>query len=155
MALFEAWRKTGQDWHVLVRFFFLNFEFWPNLTWRWPFLRPNGKNEGNHRVLVRPKWPVSRDTHVIFSFWWPYLTWPCLLLSLRPLCYLLHLLVSLLAKFGFAAVFSSVCVADKVKSDDFYLCPDLDLSCDVLKIIFKISIKVLVESFRLPLRPPR
>ena len=40
---------------------------------------------------------------------------------------LFHLSRSLLAKFGLAAVFSRVSVADKVKSDAFDIWPDLDL----------------------------
>ena len=41
-----------------------------------------------------------------------------------------YLLGTLLAKLGLAAVIIPVSVADKAKSDDFELWPDLDLTCD-------------------------
>ena len=53
------------------------------------------------------------------------------------ICYLLHHPGSPLAKFGLAAVISSVSGADKAKSNDFYLRPDLELTCDLK--IFLIS----------------
>ena len=56
------------------------------------------------------------------------------------ICYFLHPLKSLLAKFGFAAVIGPVSVGDKAKSDDFDLWPDLDLTCDILKV-FLIPLK--------------
>ena len=54
--------------------------------------------------------------------------------------YLLYPLVSLLTKFGLAAVISPVSVADKAKSDDFDPLPDLDLTCD-LKSFLKLPKK--------------
>ena len=42
--------------------------------------------------------------------------------------YYIHPLGSLLAKFGFTTVVSPVSVADKEKSDDFDLWPDLNLT---------------------------
>ena len=47
--------------------------------------------------------------------------------------YLLHLLVSLSAKFGLGDVTSPVSGAHKAKSDDFDLGRDLDLACDLLR----------------------
>ena len=66
---------------------------------------------------------------------WPYLTWPWPLLSIWStlICYLPHLLGNL-AKFELAAVISSVTVADKTKSDDFDLWPDLDRTCDLCRL---------------------
>ena len=40
---------------------------------------------------------------------------------------------NLLAMLGFAAVVSLVSLADKAKSDDFGLRPDLDLTTDLLR----------------------
>ena len=45
------------------------------------------------------------------------------------MCYLVHPLRSLLARFGLATVFSLVSVADKSKTD--YL--NFDVTCDVLR----------------------
>ena len=68
--------------------------------------------------------------------WWPYLTWLWPLLSIMSilLCYLLHHLGSLLAIIGFAAVVSPILEASKAKSGDFDLWPDINLTCDLLKI---------------------
>ena len=48
----------------------------------------------------------------------------------RPilLWYLVHPFGSILAKFEFAADISPVLIADEVKSDDFGIRPDLDLT---------------------------
>ena len=74
---------------------------------------------------------VARHSCNIFICW-PYLTWPWPwpLLSTRAIliCYLLHHLGSPFAKFGFAAFISPVSGADKAKSNDFDLWPDLDLT---------------------------
>ena len=48
---------------------------------------------------------------------------------------------SLLASFGLAAVTSPASVADKAKSDDFDLWPDLDLTYDICNSISKILFK--------------
>ena len=71
------------------------------------------------------------------------LAWQKPLLSKRHIiiCYLFHSLGSLLAKFGFAAVISSVSVTDDAKRDDFDLWPDLDLNFNLLK-------KILLKSTR-------
>ena len=53
---------------------------------------------------------------------WP---WPLLSISSMLICYVLHCIGSLLAESGLAAVISPVSVADKAKSDDFDLWPDL------------------------------
>ena len=61
---------------------------------------------------------------------WPDLDLDLYLVGIRSIliCYLLHHLKSLSAKFGFAAVVSPFSGADKAKSDDFNLWPDLDLT---------------------------
>ena len=41
-----------------------------------------------------------------------------------------------MAEFGLAAIISPVSVADKAKSDDFELGPDLDLTRDLLRVFF-------------------
>ena len=85
---------------------------------------------------------VARHTCNI-SIWWPHLTWPWPLLTIKPI--LIHNffqpLSSLLAQFGFAAIISHISVADKAKRDRFDLWPDLDLACDLFKKIFKIPSK--------------
>ena len=50
-----------------------------------------------------------------------------------------------MAEFGLTAVISPVSVADKAKSDDFDLWPDLDLTCDLLR---KFSKKCLKSTYR-------
>ena len=60
---------------------------------------------------------------------------------------------SLLAKFGFAVVISSVSVTDKAKSNNFNLWPDM--TCNPFNSFFLIPFKVPDESFRLPPRAPR
>ena len=62
---------------------------------------------------------------------------------------------SLLAKFGFEAVISPVSVADKAKSSDFDLWPDINLIIDLLRNFLNIAQKVHIGGFRLPPRPPR
>ena len=91
---------------------------------------------------LRPKWQIKHvlhDIHLTFSFGDQfYLNLP--LLSKRPVLrwYLLHLLRSILTKFGFAVVISPVSVANKTKVDDFDISPHLDFTRDMLKKIFKI-----------------
>ena len=41
-----------------------------------------------------------------------------------------------MTEFGLEAVISPVSVADKAKSDDFDLRPDLDLACDLLSFFY-------------------
>ena len=55
-----------------------------------------------------------------------------------------------MAEVGLTAVISPVPVADKAKRDDFGLWPDLDLTCDLLRI--KKTYRVLIEGHLL--RPP-
>ena len=57
---------------------------------------------------------------------------------IRPIviCCLLHRLGSLLAKLCFEAVINPVSVADKTKSDDFELRPDVGLVRDVFTFLF-------------------
>ena len=71
------------------------------------------------------------------------------------ICYLLRPLESLWEKFGLATFISPVSVTDKAKSYGFDVLPDFDLTCDLLRKMLKIALKVLIESFRLPPRPPR
>ena len=51
------------------------------------------------------------------------------------MCYLPYPLEGLLAKLELAAVIIPVTVADNAKSDDFDLLPDIDLTCDFLRIV--------------------
>ena len=53
--------------------------------------------------------------------------------------YLLHSLRSILAKFGLAAVISPASVTGKVKGDDFDLSPDLGVTSNPCKKIFKLT----------------
>ena len=105
--------------------------------------------------------------------WSPYLTRPWPLLSIRSIliCYLLHPLGSLLAKFGLAAVISPVPVADEAKSDDCDLWSDLDLTCELLiffnylksthwELPIAVSLRLLVRQLgggggRICLPPPQ
>ena len=58
---------------------------------------------------------------------------------------------NILAKFGLAAVISPVLVVDKVKSGDDF---DFALALTFLRF-FKTFLRLNIESFRLPHRPPR
>ena len=82
----------------------------------------------------------------------PYLTWPWPLPIIRPILiyYLPCPLGRLLAKFVLAAVVSSVSVADKAKSDDFSIWPDLDLTYDLLRF-FNFFKKYSSGAFDCPL----
>ena len=55
------------------------------------------------------------------------------------------------ADFVSATVLSPIFVADNTKGDDFDNLPDIDQTCDLLMKIFKIPLKIPVESF--PLNP--
>ena len=102
------------------------------------FPRAKFRNECHHR-FPRPKWPIKHVSHDIHAIFWfgnlTYLIWPWPLLSIRSILiwYLLHPLGSVLEKFGLAVVISPVSVADKAKSNDFDIWPDLDLARDLLR----------------------
>ena len=126
--------------------------FW---TWNYSILtyRNKEKIRPSLKLLILevpdPKdhnWTQFPDTEPYLSLEWKGQNFSCI-------CYLFHPLGSLLAKFGFAAVISLIPVANNVKSDDFYLWPDIDPTCDLF-MFFLFPQKVLVESYQLPHRLP-
>ena len=127
-------RRTG--WEPLKE----AIEFWDLTYFDLALTFPWVKQEMNAAIklfLQNYKKVVSWCSCNIF-IWWPYLTWPWPLLTIRPIptFNLLHSLGSLLAKLGFAAVISPVPVANKVKRDYSELWPDLDLTRDLFWEIF-------------------
>ena len=66
------------------------------------------------------------------------------MLGIKSYTYLygiLHSLRGILAKHGLAAAANPVSAIDGAKSGDFVICPDLDLTFDLLKQMFKIPLK--------------
>ena len=68
---------------------------------------------------------------------------------------LLHPLRGILTKFGFKSVINSNSLTDYARSGTFDFGPDLDLTYDFFNMFSKFPQKALVESFLLPVRPPR
>ena len=70
--------KSGQDGMFLRKFWISKLDlFCLNLTWHWPFHRPNLKwaSQSNSASQVTHKTWVAQHSCSIF-IWWPYLTWP-------------------------------------------------------------------------------
>ena len=67
--------------------------------------------------------------------------------KVHTLCYFPHPLGSLSANFELVAVINPVTVADKAKSDDSDLWPDLELTCDLLRKLKKLLKKYSSRAF--------
>ena len=108
----------------------------------------NSVSQTNPKTCVAWQWHSCK-----IYIWWPYLTrpwpWPLLSIQFILICYLLHTLGSLMAKFGIATVLSPISEADEVNSDDFDLWPNIDLTCDLFKIFVNTLNKYLLKAFDL------
>ena len=154
------WDKTGQHRHAFARKFWIwKFDFiWSSLTWHWPSLAQNLEINVTIEIYVPNDARNICDTALMQHFDLVTLFDLALTLALLSIrfiliCYLVHPLEMSHNEVWVAAFVSSASVADKAKSDNFHLWPDLDLTSHLL--IFFSTKKILIECFWLAPRPPR
>ena len=141
---------------------FLTFLTWPWNDFRIFFvqIKSNCKINRDYRVL-RPKWTikhVSNDSFWKFWVWWPFLTWPwpwpgAKYETISLVSILCLVLGSTYGKFWATNATFKVTTVCKLKTPDFDLWPNLDLTHDLNFKFSKGVWKCLVEIFRMLPRP--
>ena len=138
------------------------YQFWNltlnDLTLTWPDLIFSQMAKWSSPMTL--KWKITHKTCVarhfsLFKTSWPFMTWPWPWPCNSPLthCHLWKYVGIIMCEFQVVTSYGIASEAAGVKTCIFYLCPDLDLTCDLLRSILLSIWKLLDEIFRMPPRP--